>query len=261
MSSDPLDQPREAAVEQLEAFGLNEYTARTFVGLLALGSGTAKQISDVADVPRTRVYDVVEELQELGLVSVQHSEPKRFWAVSGETASEQFEQQLLRRVNIFREAVGAIDTAVRSEEQRGVWTVSGRGAVTAHTVEMLDDASDEIVFMTVEPLLESEILDSLAAARERGVTVTLGEMAAEAEQTIRETVSGTERVDSLWDWEDTPAGRVLLVDGQKTLVSVLAGDAPISRRDETAIWGVGPNNNLVVVLRAMFGWQDNGISE
>lgn len=260
MSPDPLDEPREAAVEQLEAFGLNEYTARSFVALLSLGTATAKEISDVSGVPRTRVYDVMDTLQERGLVSVRHTEPREFWAVSGETASKNFERRLMKRVNLFREAVDAIDTSAGPEEQRGVWTVSGREAITTRIVEFVESATDEIVFMTVEPLLTEEILDSLRAASERGVTIKLGAMADGTEGSIHEAVADFQSIDSLWQWEDTPAGRLLLVDEQQTLVSVLVpeADVPATRRGETAIWGVGPNNNLVVVLRVMFTWQLDG---
>jgi sugar-specific transcriptional regulator TrmB len=257
MSPDPTDEPREAAVEQLEAFGLTEYTARSFVAVLALGTATAKEISEASGVPRTRVYDVMETLQERGLVNVRHAEPRQFWAVSGETASKQFEQRLTRRLDIFREAVDAIDRDTGPAEQRGVWTVNGREAVTARLVEFIESASEEIVFMTVEPLLDEEIVDSLQAARERGVTVKLGEMADAAESPIHEALSEFESIDSLWQWEDTPAGRLLLVDEQQTLVSVLVSEpeVPVSRREETAIWGAGPHNSLVVVLRTMFTWQ------
>jgi hypothetical protein len=49
-----------------------------------------------------------------------------------------------------------------------------------------------------------------------------------------------------------------MVDQEKTLVSVLVsgdGDRPPEPRDETAIWGAGPSNSLVVVLQALFTWQ------
>ena len=49
-----------------------------------------------------------------------------------------------------------------------------------------------------------------------------------------------------------------MVDGTQTLVSVLVnGDdvPPTDPRSETAIWGSGETNSLVVVLRAIFTWQ------
>jgi hypothetical protein len=49
-----------------------------------------------------------------------------------------------------------------------------------------------------------------------------------------------------------------MVDQEKTLVSVLVdgnGEHPPEPRDETAIWGAGQTNGLVVVLKALFTWQ------
>ena len=59
-------------------------------------------------------------------------------------------------------------------------------------------------------------------------------------------------------WTDTSAGRLMMVDGRKTLVSVLVNGAdtsPSDPRSETAIWSEGETNSLVVVLKAVFTWR------
>ena len=71
----------------LKEFGFTEYEAYTFVYLLRLGTGTAKDVAEVGDVPRTRVYDAVEVIHEAGLVDIQHTSPKKFTPVSRESAS------------------------------------------------------------------------------------------------------------------------------------------------------------------------------
>ena len=58
----PPDQPREEATELLQKLGLKEYEARSFVGLSRLDAGTAKELSEITEVPRTRIYDAVKEL-------------------------------------------------------------------------------------------------------------------------------------------------------------------------------------------------------
>ena len=78
MSNDPIENPEPAAIEQLEQFGLSTYAARTFVALVRRGSGTARDVSQMSEVPRTQVYNVVDELHEQGLVDIKHSSPKRF---------------------------------------------------------------------------------------------------------------------------------------------------------------------------------------
>lgn len=58
--------PRDTAIEQLEKLGVSTYAARTFLALVSLGTGTARDLSQVSDVPRTRVYDAIGELHGRG---------------------------------------------------------------------------------------------------------------------------------------------------------------------------------------------------
>jgi predicted transcriptional regulator len=195
-----LDHPREVAVDRLRALGLSAYAARTYVALVALSEGTATDVSETVDVPRTRVSDAAEELRERGLVDVRQSTPRRFRPVSTETTGRRFQREY------------------------------------ADHVETLTAA--------------------LRAASERGADVRLAEMSPASTRRVREAVPDATPFESLWHWSDTPAGRLLLADERRTLVSVLVnGSATDGPRDETAIWGSGPENGLVVVLRALFGWQ------
>lgn len=258
MSPDSSDHPRQVAIEQLQAFGLSAYAAETFVTLVRIETGTAKEISDVSEVPRTRVYDAVDDLERRGLVDVQHSNPKQFRAVSLETAGQHFEQYFTRRLNRFRDATGELETTTQTEEQRGVWTVTGCDTITERILEFIDAANETVVFMSVENLLTEEIVASLSAAQDRGVSIRLGGMSETSRQEIETVVPETEFVPSLWNWAETPSGRLVMVDDETTLVSVLVPDdgRTVSKQsNETAIWGAGVNNSLVVVLRALFTWQ------
>lgn len=261
MTGETPEEASTGAVDHLTAFGLSTYAARTYVTLVRLGGGTAQEVSEVGDVPRTRVYDAAEELQEVGLVDVHQSTPKQFWPVSAETTGRYFQRQYERRVERLTASLDALEPVSRSVEQRGVWTVTSRDAVTDRVIDFVDDATDEIVFMSVAALLTDDVVDRLAAASDRGVTVTLGGISDDVEGEIRERVDGVNTFDSIWVWSDTHAGRLLMVDESKTLASVLvdgSGEHPPGPRDETAIWGSGERNSLVVVLRAMFTWQLDG---
>ncbi|WP_243641374.1 TrmB family transcriptional regulator [Natrarchaeobius halalkaliphilus] len=241
--------------------GLSAYAARTFVALATLGEGTAQDVSDISEVPRTRVYDAVNELEDRGLVDVHQSTPKRFWVISSETTGRIFEQEYSQRVSELVAALDSLEPVARSDEQRGVWTVTGRKTVATRVIDFIESADEEVVYMTVGDLLTGDTIDSLRAASERGVSIKLGTMEQTIQEDIREAIPEAEMFESLWVWSDTPAGRLLMVDNEKTLVSVLAdgtGDNQLEREDETAIWGSGGTNSLVIVLKAMFTWQLNG---
>lgn len=249
-------QPREVAVDRLRALGLSAYAARTFVALVALGDGTAADVSATMDVPRTRVYDAAEELRERGMVDVCQSTPKRFRPVSTETTGRRFLREYEDHVEALTEALEAVGAETHPVEQPGVWTVTGNDSVTDRVVEFVGAADEEVVYTADEGLLTDGVTGALRAASERGVDVRLAEMSPASTRRVHDAVPGATAFESLWDWSDTPAGRLLLVDERRTLVSVLVdGSATTGPRDETAIWGSGPENGLVVVLRALFGWQ------
>lgn len=258
MNDDPTDDPQSVAVEQLEEFGLSAYAARSFVALSGLGTGTARDVSRVSEVPRTRVYDAMDELHDRGLVDVLQSSPKQFRATSAETASRTFEHELRYRTDVLRTALDRLEPTDRRAEQRGVWTVNGRQAVTERVVEFLASADEEIVYMSVEGLLTDDVLDALSEAAERGVSIKLGGVSADVQERVQDDIPGATMFESLWVWSDTSAGRLMMVDGRKTLVSALVNGAdasPADPRSETAIWGEGDANSLVVVLKAIFTWR------
>lgn len=258
MTPDPTENPRSAAVEQLQQLGLSAYAARTYVALVGLGTGTAQDVSEVSKVPRTRVYDAVDELNEWGLVDTQQSSPREFHPVSVETAGRTFQREFQRRTEALTTALDAFEPPSRTDEQRGVWTVEGQRAVTDRVLEFLEAAEEEIVYMTVEGVLTDEVLAGLRDAANRGVSVEFAGLSPNVRDKLMEAVPEAETFDSLWLPSDTPAGRLLMVDETRTLVSVRTNgvDAPAaSPRSETAIWGSGDRNSLVVVLRAIFTWQ------
>ncbi|WP_277553990.1 TrmB family transcriptional regulator [Halobaculum limi] len=258
MNNETDDDPQSVAIHQLERFGLSGYAARTFVALASLGTGTARDVSEASAVPRTRVYDAVDELHDRGLVDVLQSSPKEFWAISAETASRTFERELQHRTDRLQTALRELEPAERRTEQRGVWTVTGEPAVTERVVDCFDSAEEEIVYMTVEDLLTEDLVEALSEAARRGVSIKLGGVSTEVQERVQDEIPGATMFESLWVWSDTSAGRLLMVDGRKTLVSALVNGAdasPTDPRSETAIWGEGDTNSLVVVLKAIFTWR------
>jgi sugar-specific transcriptional regulator TrmB len=255
MAGNSDEQLEYECVSLLKEFGLSEYEAYTFVYLLRLGSGTAKDVADVDGVPRTRVYDAVDTLHEAGLVDVQYSSPKRFTPVSRETAVRKLELQRENSLTELRELFDRLDPVDPHPEEFGVWTVVDRAAVASRLVEFMDDAEDEIIYMTVDELLTDDHLDALTAADARGVDIHLGNVSDEVEARILDDIPSTNSFETAWRWAEEGAGSLLITDRRTALVSVLVDRGDTSPVEETAIWGTGEQNSLVVVLRAIFTWR------
>lgn len=253
MSADSPDDPRATAIHRLEQFGLSTYAARTFVALSTLGVGTARDVSRIAEVPRTRVYDAAEELRERGLVETTASDPRRFRALSPETTVRTLQEESRHRIASLRESLEPLEPTEPRVEQRGVWTVDGGHAVVERVRTLVENADDEVVYMCVEQLLTDESLAALRDAADRGVTVRIAGLSPAAEEQVLDRIPEAEPFDSMWAWSDGPAGRVMLADRTTALTSVRVGED--DDRTETAVWARGETNSLVVVLRAMLAWR------
>ncbi|WP_321166969.1 hypothetical protein [Halobaculum gomorrense] len=130
--------------------------------------------------------------------------------------------------------------------------------MTDRVVDFVSSADDEVVYVTAEELLTDEVVDCLSTVSDRRVSIQLAEMSQSAEARLEREIPDAQLFEWLWDWSDTPAGRLLMVDQEKTLVSVLVdanGAYPLEPRDETAIWGAVQTNSLVVVLKGLYTWQ------
>jgi len=68
-------------MDSLKSIGLNLYERKLWVALLAKGVATAGELSAVANVPRSRSYDVLQTLADKGYVVVQTSKPLKYVAV------------------------------------------------------------------------------------------------------------------------------------------------------------------------------------
>lgn len=221
------------AIESFERLGLTSYEARVFIALQQLGSGTARDVASVADVPRSQVYSVAESLADRGLLEMQQSSPIRYRPVNLEEARSilrsRFESEQERAfdyVERVREEPGG------EEEQEDIWTVRGRARIDDRVVDLCSRAEDRIIFgARLPPLVTDEIEQLLESSAEEGLEVT----AVSAEPEVR---SRFERLEGIAVFEspehrqaDDRSGRILIVDDQTILLSVVDDDG-----SETAIW-------------------------
>jgi len=247
MSPDPQTDPQTVAIEQLEAFRLSAYAARTFVALSTLGAATAKEVSDVADVPRTRVYDAVNELRERELVDVLESSPQQFVAVSAETTCRRLEADTDRRLSLLSTALAELE-AENGADHHEIRQLDGQSAIVDRLVEFIATADTEIAYLAGDDQLSAPLVEQLAAAADRGVSVRLGGLSADRLEELTDKIPTLDRLSTNGE---SPVSRLLVVDGSKTLVSLQRGNP--TPDDEQAIWSTGEPNSLRLLLSSIIG--------
>ncbi|TYT61064.1 TrmB family transcriptional regulator [Natrialba swarupiae] len=237
------------AVDAFERLGLTSYEAKVFIALHRLGSGTARDVARITDVPRSQVYSVAESLEERGLLEVQQSNPIRYRPVSVEEARETLEKRFEHeRERAFDYVDRVSEESVGEETQEDIWTVRGRDRVDDRVVDLLSSAEDRIVFGTRLPAL---VTDEIEATLRNRATAGVSVLAVSRTGAVRERLESLEGVECELPpdhhGDDQRSGRIVIVDDDGILLSVVDDDG-----GETAIWSSGSRfaSVLIQLIRA-----------
>ncbi|MXR40587.1 TrmB family transcriptional regulator [Halobaculum sp. WSA2] len=254
-----MDTPEhvEEAIGVLQQLGLKEYEARCFVGLTRLNTGTAKKLSELTEVPRTRVYDAIRVLEAQGLVEIQHSSPQQFRAVPLEEATETLRDQYEERVERLQNALETVDVVEDEDESpvQQIWALAGRDSIENRADQLLETAEDEIVLVLGdESLLTDELVETLNEIPD-GIELIVGTLTPTLRDRVEAAVPEAKTFVSGLEWlhgqdatdNETAIGRLLLVDRSTILVSSIMPDSG----KEQAIFGEGFGNGLVVIARRL----------
>lgn len=234
------------AVAAFERLGLTRYEALTFIGLHRLGSGSAREVADVVDVPRPQVYSTAVSLEERGLIDVQQSDPIRYRPVELEEARgilrDRFERS---RETAFEYVERVRAEAPDAERREDVWTLAGREAIDARIRRLIGEAEREVVYgIHAAALLDGDALAALEAAADAADVEVISSDPAVAAAV--EDVPGVAVVDPAIEDAGGATGRLLAVDADTVLLSVFGGDGTDSPT-ETALWSADTEFARVLV--------------
>jgi sugar-specific transcriptional regulator TrmB len=177
----------------LQSMGLNEYQASALSYLFLLGETKATALSKASGVPPARIYDVLNDLVKMGLVTVRPGRPSLYTARSPKEAVSLLMAQ--QRENLRR-------TLRRLEDQASDFIDAAeslylKGADAAPTVPLLrivtvgsvsleetrnvyDSAEKEILILSKAMEYFPDVRENLERAKKRGVSTRIIMMSPES---------------------------------------------------------------------------------
>ncbi|WP_254537183.1 TrmB family transcriptional regulator [Halomarina litorea] len=244
----PTNEHRTRAVDSLESLGLREYEAKCFVALAQLSEGTAKEISKVAGVPRSRVYDSLEKLRDRGLVDVRESNPRRYRGVPVDTAIQTLKNEFDDHLDTASDNLSKIQVSPQQGDNE-FWTISGKENVSERGSDLVESAQHEVFVMLSENDAVTDLsLGWIRQALDQGVTTFVDAVSEAQREDVEARTPGAQVfVSGRGSDDEVSVGRTLLVDGQSVLLSTVGEPLP-TVQEETAVVSEGSVGSRIASL-------------
>jgi sugar-specific transcriptional regulator TrmB len=213
----------------LGKMGLTEYEAKTLATLFSLGEAEAPEVSRIAEVPKTRVYDVLEKLADQELVIRTFSRPKKYRALSPQEAFDKLVQQKNSELQSLHSEAKDLTERLSSNAKSGqtdeekVMKVKSKTdfyKILAHEIEQ---AQHEVVGISQIDVHHHVLHDALRKAGEKNVSV---KFAGTHHPSFREMHA---QLGNHIELREKPSNvHAYVIDGQKTvlLLSDMRKDKP-----------------------------------
>ena len=233
-------------LDALKSIGLNLYERKIFVALLAKGVATAAEVSEIATVPRSRSYDILESLAEKGFVMVQPAKPIKYVALAPKEALDRTKQSMKKKYDEMVERVDKMkDSSVTVELERiykdGLsliqptditGTLKGRYIIDRQLRSAFKDATSTIEIVTTEQGLNelySKHFRILKKANRAGVKLRI--VAPFGEDSLTKAFSQIGEIRKM----SKPRGRLAIIDSTNLLMA-MTDDKDVHETQDIALW-------------------------
>lgn len=228
-------------------FSLNLYEVKIWAALLSRGVSTAGELSDIANVPRSRSYDVLESLEKKGFVIMKLGKPIKYLAVPPSEVLERVKKNMKEesddRVKRLEDLKGTdVLEELNSLHTQGIELVEptdlsgslrGRHNLYNHLELTIRNAEEYVTIMTTSQgfLRKIEGLrPTFEKIKKRGVKIRI------AAPLTKETKNAYEEIKDIAEVRHTDAkGRFCVVDG-KEIVFMVLDDQEVHPTYDIGIW-------------------------
>jgi len=228
-------------------FGLNLYEVKIWTALLSRGVSTAGELSDIANVPRSRSYDILESLEKKGFIVMKLGKPIKYIAVPPKEVVERVKKNVKQHAESNIKQLDNLHnteviTELNSLHTQGVELVEptdlsgslrGRHNLYNHIDLTIRNAEETVTIMTTSQGLMRKVeglKPVFEQLKKRGVKIRI------AAPITKETAGAVKDVSSVADVRNTTGkARFVVVDG-KEIVFMVMDDTEVHPTYDIGIW-------------------------
>jgi len=228
-------------------FGLNLYEVRIWTALLSRGVSTAGELSDIANVPRSRAYDILESLEKKGFVIMKIGKPIKYLAVPPKEVLERVKKNIkkysdekIKRLDTLKE--NDVLDELNSLHTQGIdlvepsdlsGSLKGRHNLYNHFELIIRGAEKTVTIVTTEQGLVRKI-DSLKPVfeqiKKRGVKIRI------LAPITKENKKAVEDLKGLAEIKNTKTKARFIIVDSKEIIFMIMDDKDVHPNYDVGIW-------------------------
>lgn len=234
-------------LSKLKDFGLNSYESKLWTALLSRGVSTAGELSDIANVPRSRSYDVLESLEKKGFAITKLGKPIKYIAVPPSEVVERVKKNVQEDAKTATKRLDDLKTTDVLDELNTLHTqgielveptdlagsLRGRHNLYNHLELTIRGAEKTVTMMTTTQGFIRKVeglKPTFEKLAKRGVKIRI------AAPITKEAAAAVKDLSSIAEIRHTTSkARFTIVDG-KELIFMVLDDAEVHPTYDVGIW-------------------------
>ncbi len=159
----------EQIAEKMMELGFTKYEALAYVTLVQENPATRYEISKRSGVPRSAIYNIIQRLENKGLVNALATKPESYVPLPPDHMLNYLENQYRQRLEDFKKSLSRL----RNDFEPGqLWNITGYDNMILKAKEMIHRASKSL-YLSIWNRELKILRKELEAAVERGVKVVI----------------------------------------------------------------------------------------
>ncbi|AKB17080.1 MULTISPECIES: TrmB family transcriptional regulator [unclassified Methanosarcina] len=148
-------------INNLERLGLTENEAKVYVGVVSLREATAREVHELTNVPRAKIYEVLKVLAKKGYLEVRQGSPTYFRAVDPKQVIGKIKDEF---INCAIETLDQLnELSYELPKTSPVWCIQSEWGIKNRILEILSEAKEELIIFSSNP----EYLQEFEAALQK----------------------------------------------------------------------------------------------
>jgi sugar-specific transcriptional regulator TrmB len=146
-----LSHEQQQLTQALCKLGLNLYQAKVYSALAALGPSGVSDIQKQSGVPRTKIYEILDQLLDMGAVEFQSGRPIFYNAIDPALVIDRMRNSYIAAADDATRLFAEIQQTEKSSPEELVWTVRGVYAVRRKLALTIASAKKQIIMVEQYP--------------------------------------------------------------------------------------------------------------